>query len=335
MPWWKKEKDLPAMTVGSEAAPTSADQVVASPKHDTADRRPIPAEVIAEIEQSVVPGRGDELVAVITRGYSTSYLSAEVFCLAAVIDVAGARLAAWPRFQRERALPRPYMWDEALYGAAPVDALVMPGLSHDARLVLAAQDSLGFTHRRSRGELSSKYLLTDGQIDRVQSELVEAGLAEWGVPTLRDAVDSLTVAELSPLFEPLPVKKSWTKARKLDVLFGEVDEADLRRFVLSMKPWAFDEVLSIRFVNDVDHGFHRAWARLVGHYIDLCSYRDRNFAQRQSSITAGWARSGPVHVLSDDECPTCHSAAGHAVSDDKSTWPPFHLGCRCTPLHGM
>ncbi len=330
MNWWKR-RNLPSSAESDREGRASRNE-----KPDNqwdffiADSRPIPVVEINEIANAVAPGRQDDLAAVISRGHTNSYLSSEVVCLAAIIDIPGHQLAAWPRFQQERDQPQHYMWDDALNHEPSFQGLVEPGLSYSARLVLAAQGSSRVTYRRSEAEMVEKYLLTHDQVVAVRDELEAAGLARWGAPTVTEAVAALTVSDLAPMFERIPVKKTWTKARKLEALFAEVAEEDLRRFVLGINTAALDEMLNIRFINEVDHKFHRAWARLAGHYISFCGYRDRNWDELKRYRGTELEKQSRVSSEPVDDCARCLSASTQINLKDKGTWPPFHLGCRCS-----
>jgi hypothetical protein len=308
---------------------TSNDEWRESPFY-VADRRPVPVDEVTELADAVDPNRWDEFAAIVRLGNSTSSLDSQVVCLAAVIDIPGTVLASWPRFQHELEHPPSYMWGDAVYELPPDQSVLAPGLSHDSRLLLASLGGGGVTYRRSASEMKEKYLFDDARLTRVRDELCANGLAIWGAPSTQEAVSTLPAADLEALFAELPVKKSWTKARKLEVLFEQIDDERLRAFVLTRSPLAFEETLNIRYESPIDEEFHLAWADLTGHFIDSCAYRDRDWddLQTEPRVTGRFGERfsspGPMN-----DCDRCEDAARRIDINDKVTWPPFHLGCRC------
>jgi hypothetical protein len=297
---------------------------------DMEDTRPLPHVEIKELEDTIAPGRYEEFANVIRRSNISTYLDSRVLCLAAVIDIPGVQLASYPKFVTDVTISHCYMWDDVLFEAPPFDAPVSVGLSYDSRLVLASCGAGQGTYRRSFADLSERYGLSEKQAVAAREELCEMGFAEWGKPTIHEATDRLTVAELEPLLIDLDIKKSWTKKKKLEALFSQVDHEVISNFVSDFRSNAFDEVLSIRFPNDVDQAFHSAWSQLVGHFIAFCGYRDRDWNQflDLSQLTA------PRNIemttsIPDDECSDCEKFMSRVDANKKETWPPFHLGCRC------
>lgn len=336
MAWWRR-KTREDSTSGAAAGPQAlarqpprpvgaAPSVVAVTK----DTRPLPVAEILELEAEVVPGRRTELEAIITLGDATSYMRSEVVCLAAVIDVNGADLARWERFRRELGHKQAYMWDDALYDDPPEGVIVAPGLSHTSRLVLAAQGSTAGVYRRTSAELTENYLLGRAEIIKVRDELCSAGMATWGPPALHEALARLTVTDLSPILETLDVKRSWTKAKKLEAMLAAVPHSELVEFVLARDPDALSDTLTIRFPPGIDESFHRAWAKLAAHFVDFAGYRDRDWNEVQGLRAANsWPNLGVKVLPTGDDCSRCRAAARRLHVGDKTTWPPFHLGCRC------
>jgi hypothetical protein len=338
MAWWRKPAENSTVDAGDSyeapiqhAPPPAGDEAAVLAVME--DTRPVPAAEIAELEAEVVPGRRAELEAIITLGHATSYLRSDVVCLAAVIDVAGTQLARWKRFQNELGAEQSYMWGDALYDDPPADSIVPPGLSHTARLVLAAQEPSTGTYRRTSDELAQKYLLTAEQITQVRDELCAAGFATWGPPTVQEAIGRLTVADLQPILETLDVKASWTKAKKLETMFATLAHDELTAFLLARNPDALCDTLNILFPVHMDWSFHQAWATVAAHFIDFSGYRDREWNEvRDLRATGAWPNLTVDVLPAGDDCGRCEVAARRIDFDDKTTWPPFHLGCRCSVM---
>jgi hypothetical protein len=294
------------------------------------DSRPIPHLEIKELEDTIAPGRYEEFANVITSSNVSTYLDSRMLCLAAVIDIPGIQLASYPKFVTDVTISPCYMWDDVVYEAPSFDAPVPAGLSYHSRIVLASCGSGQGTYRRSYADLSERYGLSEKQAVAARDELCEKGFAKWGKPTIHEATDRLTVAELEPLLVDLDIKKSWTKKKKLETLFSQVDHDVIGNFVNNFRSNAFDEVLSIRFPNDVNLAFHYAWSQVVGHFIAFCGYRDRDWNQflDLSQLTAS-RNIEMTTSIPDDECSDCEKFMSGVDANKKETWPPFHLGCRC------
>lgn len=293
---------------------------------------PIPNVEIAELEQEIVSGRTEEWANIIRLGNQSSYLTSQLLCLAVVIDQPGDRLANWRRFAQEREMPFSYMWGNGLQQQPTSSAPVVPGLSYTARLILASLRPIKNLYRRTPRDLAERLCLKESHCNAAIGELLEARYAERHNPTLREGLNELTVSELTHLTEGLDIRKSWEKSRKIEVIMEEVPEGAINDLVRKHNPSALDPCLMIGLKPSENFLFHWDWAELTGHYLVMSAYRAREWKEYRNLIESG-VNARDIRVTSmkaPDDCERCGSDGRTLPANNSQSWPPFHLGCRCS-----
>lgn len=293
---------------------------------------PIPEVEIEELEQEIISGRTEEWANIIRLGDQSSYLTSQVLCLAVVIDQPGDLLAKWRRFAQERELPFSYMWGDGLQQHPNSSAPVVPGLSYTARLILASLEPIEILYRRTPRDLAERLCFKESHCNAAIGELLEARYAERHNPTLREGLNELTVSELTQLTEGLDIRKSWAKSRKIEVIMAEVPEGVINDFVRKHNPSALEPCLMIGLKPSENFLFHWDWAELTGHYLVMSAYRARHWKEYRDLIESGINARG-IRVTSmkaPDDCERCGSDGQSLSAENSQSWPPFHLGCRCS-----
>jgi hypothetical protein len=275
----------------------------------------------------VGPERVEELRLIIALVYSLG-LDYTDGVLAVVADLPAERLARWGRFAAERDCPTA-MWDDVLRDDPAALPLVeaASSLTFDARSLLAFPKLLRRRMAVSRQHLVRRTFMNPQRVDAALEELTEAGYASPATPL--DKLATLTVEQLSPLAAETDAPKSGSKARKLRAIGEQVEEAIIERHLQGF-PKASGADIAIGAGMGKTAKFHESWARLIGHYLFFVS----SARERQQSYLEGRAdglQSGYEFRTSGapDSCDLCASEPCVDL-EDFDTWPPFHLGCRCS-----
>jgi hypothetical protein len=291
------------------------------------------AQEVQELAGGPIVGRELELAQIAAIDGPQHVVDSETLCLAAVIDRPGTDLMGWPRFMAEKRLPPTRMWDDALQNETPPAAPAPIGMSFEARLVLCDRNAFERQVPMSRSEVRDRFVLTPQCCDEIVDELMAHQLCH--LASLKDQVARMTVAEMDPILTGVEVRASWSKARKIEAAFNTLTEQEVRSRLLETRPKVLEADLLFGPAVAVDISYHRAWARLAGHFIQFCAYRDRDFQELQSQIRDGIIGPSEVTVQvlpAPDSCESCKNRPSRPSVSDVTTWPPFHLGCRCATV---
>jgi hypothetical protein len=300
-----------------------ADTAALDPRVSTALQLPEADDLVSVVGA----GRVEELRLAIAFSHSLG-LDDTDGVLAVVADLPADRLARWERFVAERNRPTA-MWHEVLRDdpeALPLVESVF-ALSCDARSLLAYPKLLRRRMAVSHQHLVHRTFMNTDRVDAALEELTEAGYASPAAPL--DKLATLTVEQLSPLAAKTDAPESGTKARKLRAIAEQVEEATIEHH-LGGFPEASGADIAIGAGMGKAAKFHESWARLIGHYLTFVSFgraRQQSFFEsRDFGLDVGYEYRTSA---APDSCDLCASEPAIDL-EDFQTWPPFHLGCRCS-----
>ena len=284
---------------------------------------------INQIAAELLPDRKAEVrnaVLYFEGGLGISY---DESMLAAILDLTIEQLCAYGPFANDKCRSA-YMWGSELNKPqVDLEPLINKGMSYNARLALCAMKAITRFVPTTQRNVAFAISVDEVEAQRVLEELQYFNLARKS--TSADFLSLLTIDQLKPILEDIPVAKSTNKDKKIQEIVSLKTEDEILLYLKSVDSSLLEKTWTIGLNKQNESKFHRQWATLVGHFLVFSVARDGNWREHEEGQTRGFIRKGwqlEVCGGAPNDCSLCADMDGKVVSI-KEQCPPFHLGCRC------
>jgi len=256
-------------------------------------------------------------------------ISYEESMLAAILDLTVEQLCAYGPFANDKCRSA-YMWGSELNKPqVGIEPLINKGMSYNARLALCAMKAITRFVPTTQKNVAFAISVDEVEAQRVLDELQYFNLARKS--TSADFLSLLTIDQLKPILEDIPVAKSAKKDKKIQEIVSLKTEDEILLYLKSVDSSLLEKTWTIGLNKQNESKFHRQWATLIGHFLVFSVARDGNWREHEEGQIRGYIRQGQklqVFGGAPNECVLCSEKDGEIISN-KEQGPPFHLGCRC------
>lgn len=285
---------------------------------------------INQIALELLPERKDELRNVVLYFEGGLGISYDDSMLASVLDLTVAELCTYSSFADDRCRTASMWGSELNKPQADLKPLIAKGLSYNARLALCAMKAVTRFVPTTPEDVAFSILVSEPEALRVLEELQRLHLARKS--TTADFLSLLTVEQLLPVLEGIPVAKSANKDRKIQKIIEMKTEDEILSYLKSVDDSHLEKTWTVGLNKQRESKFHRQWSTLLGHYLVFSVARDGDWSEHEEGQARGYIRKGWKRKVcggAPNECSLCAELDKKIISI-KEQGPPFHLGCRCT-----
>jgi len=196
-----------------------------------------------------------------------------------------------------------------------------------ARIVAAKLGILDHARSASMTEYDFKRRcnIRGAELRGALSLLAEAGLLKTEIG-IAERLQSLKKDELSAVLAARELPKTGTKAKLIDLLVDNLQEAEL---LALLPPKARQDMIETRPLKLVcgDGAFLDYEDRRLGLLHHTVRFAVGAASNIQELRNCGW----PIRALdAGDNCPVCAKYAAGIIDPAAGPFPPFHPGCRCS-----
>ena len=284
---------------------------------------------IKQLASEFLSGRQDEVrnVVLYSEGQVGGY---EPLMLSAVLDKTVSELCTYGPFATDKCRDA-FMWGSELKNPPTgLQPLVAKGLSYNARLTICALKAVTRFVPTTMQEVAYSVQVEEPEAQRLLAELQQHGLARKSSPA--DYLSLLTVEQLKPLMEGIPVASSTKKEKIIKKIIDVKSQDEIFAHVRSIDQTNLEKIWTVGLNKLTESKFHRQWSRLIGHFLVFSVSRDGNWIEHIETEAAGYLGKGwrlQVCGGAPNECQLCAEMNKKIISTNENA-PPFHLGCRCS-----